>query len=424
MHDTEIKLIKFHQDQRRIYKNRSRFSVWRCGRRYGKTTAFESIASNWAAHGDKVGWFAPNYKLLLPSYKRAVKMLKPIIANASKTDALIELTTGGCIEFWTLDNEDAGRSRAYHHALIDEGSLVKKGLRDTWEQAIAPTLLDYQGDAIMAGTPKGIDDENYFYQACTNKKLGWTEFHAPTAANPMISREAIAKLPDEYPPLVYQQEYLAEFVNWAGAMFFSLQDILEDGLPVPYPIKTDTIYATLDSAVKTGSKNDGTAIVYWAYSRIPEPNIVILDWDIVQIEGSLLEVWLPSQLMRCQELADICGARYGSSGIHIEDKASGTILLQQGQRKNWPIHAIDSKFTAIGKEERAMSVSGYVHQKKVKISQYAYDKLTTYKEMTRNHFLIQFLGFKIGEKNDDSDDLLDAGTYGIYIGLNGSEAYT
>jgi phage terminase large subunit-like protein len=417
-----IHLQKFHADQSRIYKNRARFSVWRCGRRYGKTTALENIASNWGAHGDLTGWFSPTYKLLLPTYKRILQMVRPLVKSASKIDAIIELETGGAIEFWTLNDEDAGRSRKYHHVIIDEGSLVKRGLRDTWEQSIAPTLLDYGGDAIMAGTPKGVDDENFFYQACTNKKLGWKEFHAPTSANPMISREALAKLPSEVPPLVYQQEYLAEFVDWSGAMFFSLDAMLQDGEPVPYPEKIDTAYATLDSAIKTGSKNDGTGITFWGYCRFPTPHLIVLDWELIQIEGSLLEAWLPSQFARCEELAGICGARYGSQGIHIEDKASGIILIQQGVRRGWNVHAIDSKLTAVGKEERAVSISGHVHRGEVKISRYAYDKLTTYKEMTRNHFLTQVLGFKIGEK-DQADDLFDTFTYGVAIGLGDSEGF-
>ena len=205
-------------------------------------------------------------------------------------------------------------------------------------------------------------------------------------------------------------------------MFFSLDAMLENGSPVPYPEKIDAVYATLDSAIKTGSKNDGTGITFWGLTRFPAPRLIVLDWDLIQIEGSLLEAWLPSQFKRCDELAAVCGARFGSQGIHIEDKASGIILIQQGVRRGWNVHAIDGGLTAMGKEERAVSVSGYVHQGQVKISHRAYDKLTTYKEMTRNHFLTQVLGFKIGEK-DQADDLFDTFTYGVAIGLGDSEGF-
>ena len=422
MTDDTLRLTSFHAGQKKIYRERAQKTVWRCGRRFGKTTALETIAANWGAHGQLVGWFAPNYKLLLPSYKKILELVRPIVKSSSKIDALIELDTGGQIEFWTLGDENAGRSRKYHHAIIDEGSLVKRGLRNIWEQSIEPTLLDYDGDAIMAGTPKGLDDENFFYMACNEPALGWKEFHAPTSANPYISEDALAKKKLSVPPLVWQQEYLADFIDWSGKMFFSLDAMLENGSPVPYPEKIDAVYATLDSAIKTGSKNDGTGITFWGLTRFPAPRLIVLDWDLIQIEGSLLEAWLPSQFKRCDELAAVCGARFGSQGIHIEDKASGIILIQQGVRRGWNVHAIDSGLTAMGKEERAVSVSGYVHQGQVKLSHHAYDKLTTYKEMTRNHFLTQVLGFKIGEK-DQADDLFDTFTYGVAIGLGDSEGF-
>lgn len=419
--DLKIRLLPFHSEQKKIYRGRSRRDVIRCGRRFGKTTMLEQIAANDAAHGQRFGFFFPNYKLALPTYKSILRTLKPIVDNASKTDMIIETINGGQVEFWTLDNPDAGRSRKYHRVAIDEASLVKKGLQDTWEQAIEPTLLDYGGSAIMAGTPKGIDDDNYFYLSCTDKSLGWQEWHAPTSANPAINPEELEKIRANKPPLVVQQEYDAEFVNWGGTMFFSLKAMLDDeGRAFPFPAKCDTVYAVVDSAIKTGSENDGTAVTYFSFERFPEPRVIVLDWDIVQIEGASLEIWLPSVFARCEQLATLCGARFGATGVHIEDKASGIILLQQAIRKGLNVHPIDSLLTSLGKDERAMNISGYVYQGLVGLSVHAYDKMTEYKQMHRNHFLIQVLGFKIGLK-DQADDLLDTFCYGVTIALGNSE---
>ncbi len=102
--------------------------------------------------------------------------------------------------------------------------------------------------------------------------------------------------------------------------------------------------------------------------------LMILDWDIVQIQGALLETWLPSVFQRLEELMRLCRARRGSPGALIEDKDSGTILLQQALNRGMPAHAIESKLTAMGKDERAFSVSGYVHQGKVKYTEHAFNK--------------------------------------------------
>lgn len=59
------------------------------------------------------------------------------------------------------------------------------------------------------------------------------------------------------------------------------------------------------------------------------------------------------------------------------------------------------------------------------MSVYAYDKVTEYKGMTRNHLLSQVCSYRIGDKDaaKRSDDLLDTFTYGVIIGLNGAEGF-
>ncbi|MDN7744712.1 hypothetical protein QZM78_11710 [Burkholderia multivorans] len=420
-----VKLQELHAKQAEIGRafNESRRVVIRCGRRFGKTTLLERCASKWAYNGLKVGWFGPTYKLNLPTYKRILRTVQPVVFSKSKIDQVIELNSGGCIEFWTLQDEDAGRSRFYDRVIIDEGSLVPKGLRSIWEQAIAPTLLDRKGHAIMAGTPKGIDPENFFYEACTDKSLGWREFHAPTASNPMLDPEAVAKLKDEYPALVYQQEYLADFVDWNGAAFFSEESLLVDGEPVDYPTRCDQVFAVVDTALKDGLEHDGTAVTYFARNVITGTPLTILDWDVLQIEGALLESWLPTVAQRCEELAAQVGARQGSLGGWIEDKASGIVLLQQARRRSLPFHPIEEKLVDLGKEGRALSVSGYVHRGEVKISRYAHDKVTNYKGQTRNHLISQVCGFRLGTKTPHHMDLLDTFCYGVAIALGDSEGY-
>jgi phage terminase large subunit-like protein len=420
----QVKLQELHLDQVRIARafNEHPLVVLRCGRRWGKTTALERCAAKWAFNGLKVGWFGPTYKLNLPTYKRILRTVEPVVESKSKIDQLIELRRGGAVEFWTLQDEDAGRSRSYDRVIIDEASLVKVGLRETWEQAIRPTLLDRNGRAVMAGTPKGIDPDNFFYQACSDPSLGWVEFHAPTAANPTLDPAAVEALRGQYPPLVYQQEFLAQFVDWNGSAFFAESSLLVDGQPVNYPERCDQVYAVIDTALKDNTEHDGTAVTYFARNKYFGQPLTILDWEVLQIEGALLEDWLPGVIKRCEELAAQCQARQGSLGAWIEDKASGIVLIQQGRRAGLPVEAIDGDLTAMGKEGRALSVSGYVYRGMVKISRYAHDKVVNYKGQIRNHLISQVCGFRMGQK-DGPRDLLDTFTYGVAIGLGDSEGY-
>jgi Metallo-beta-lactamase superfamily len=75
---------------------------------------------------------------------------------------------------------------------------------------------------------------------------------------------------------------------------------------------------------------------FFGYDEHAPIPLVILDWDIDQIEGAVLESWLPSVFSRLEGLARLCGARMGSIGAFIEDKSAGMILLQQALRRGMP----------------------------------------------------------------------------------------
>jgi hypothetical protein len=212
-----------------------------------------------------------------------------------------------------------------------------------------------------------------------------------------------------------------------GASFFNIDDLLVDGQPVPMPDRCDSVGAIIDTAIKSGKQHDSTAVTYFSYNSLTKPKMtLILDWDLVQIEGAAQADWLPNVYVRLEELARYCGARRGVAGAFIEDKATGTVLIQQAanlraQGKHAPAYAIDSKLTALGKDERAISASPYVIAGGVKMTKEAFDKVTVHKGHSANHLITQVSDFRIGRKGDEADDLLDTFTYLVSI-THGSNA--
>jgi len=97
---------------------------------------------------------------------------------------------------------------------------------------------------------------------------------------------------------------------------------------------------------------------------------------------------------------------------------------QQALRRYMPARAIDSKPTAMGKDERAISVSGYVHRELVKYTDRAFEKTVIYKRRSRNHLLDQVESFRVGDRGSDrEDDLLETFCYGIAVALGNSEGF-
>lgn len=267
-------------------------------------------------------------------------------------------------------------------------------------------------------------------------ELPATNDNGAAADNPLGAYEAL--WPESYPRSVLDQIKAVQGIyDWEalyqqhprppGGSFFDEADFLDnEGQPFDPPQRCASVFAIIDSASKTGKTNDGTGVVYFSYDNsnvAGRPPLMFLDYDYVQIEGDLLINWLPNVFASLQGFAKQCGARAGSLGAFIEDKVSGTILIQAAQRRNWPAQAIDSKLTSVGKVERGISISGYVRQRKVGFTRQAFDRTLMYKGATRNHLLNQLLRFHVGTKDMVDDDLFDCGCYGIALALGNSGGF-
>lgn len=446
--ETQLSLGTLHSGQAEAYwaLTSSRFKALRCGRRFGKTDFAKIWIGQGLAQGWECAWFAPQHMTWAEVYPEMANTLRPILDTSSKASAVMRMKTGGRLDFWTMENGIAGRGRRYRRVVIDEAAFAKDGdnkvdgsAMDIWEKSIKPTLYDYGGEALVCSNSAGKNPDNFFYNICTDPQYGFQEYHATTMNNPVLPKLLVGEtleawkkrrerfiddLKKDNDPLVYQQEYLAEFVDWAGVAFFAREKLLDQGQPIPCPKHCDGVFAVIDTASKTGTENDATAVTFFASTRFGDFPLIILDWDITQIEGAMLETWLPDVFHRLEELARTCGARYGALGSWIEDKNSGTILLQQAARRNWTAHPIESKLTAMGKDERAISVSGYVYRGNVKYTDHAFNKTTVYKRKSRNHLAEQVESFRIGDKDKKlENDLLDTFCYGIAIALGNNEGF-
>ena len=219
--------MMFHPGQLTILRGAKRFNTVACGRRFGKTamgialtaTGFPACPKG-IAQGFDVGWMAPNYKLLDEAWrtaKRAYGELGMIVRTDAQQHRM-ELSTGGALDFWTLEDTDAGRGRKYGQVIIDEAAMARH-LETAWNAAIRPTLSDHQGGAWFLSTPKG---RNFFYTLSLqahSKPAEWAHHHAPTSANPFIKAEEIEAARQSLPERIFAQEYLAQFLEDGGGVF-------------------------------------------------------------------------------------------------------------------------------------------------------------------------------------------------------------
>ncbi len=280
MPDFKIRLPKLHPAQGLLRSEASRFNTACMGRRFGKTFAgLDLLIDPILIEGWPAAWMAPTYKLLDEVWREANRMLKPLVSRKDQQQKRLELVTGGVLDFWSLEDPDAGRGRKYKRVVVDEAAMARH-LQVAWEQSISPTLLDYQGDAWFLSTPKGIVGPGKFFKELFDRGVvgsgtydpEWKSWQMPTSMNPYINAAAIEKMRLELPELVFQQEVLAQFVDFGGTMV--KREWLRRG-QVPPGL---TNYGGVDLAISLKQTADYTAVVVLA--RDPSTG----RWWVVYVE--------------------------------------------------------------------------------------------------------------------------------------------
>lgn len=156
-------------------------------------------------------------------WRDLVNVLQPITKRKREDLHSLDLITGGSVECWSMDKPDVGRGRKYKRIVVDEAAHIAN-LHDSWQLVIRPTLTDYQGDAWMFSTPKGM---NYFKTLWDRGqdplRPTWASWQMPTSTNPYISAEEVEEARRDMHELAFAQEYLAQFVNFEGAVFRNVQ---------------------------------------------------------------------------------------------------------------------------------------------------------------------------------------------------------
>ena len=251
----QIKLNKPHEGQRSVLESDARFKVLMCGRRWGKSLISKNISITEALDGRITGYVTPTYALAKVFFDEIAEMLPSEVATANRSDLTFKFVTGGQIRFFTGERLDNFRGLRLHNVIIDEAAYIPD-LQQAWNNAIRPTLTDFQGKALFISTPRGKD---FFYQLYLKDSGDWKSFKYTTYDNPHIKKEEIDEARASLPKAAFEQEYLANPAENAANPFgidFIRQNIasISDAKPVCYGIDLAKSY---DYTVIIGIDSDG-----------------------------------------------------------------------------------------------------------------------------------------------------------------------
>lgn len=210
--------------QAQIAKDRHRFRVVNCGRRFGKTTLaiWEMFAKAVSKNDTRVAYIAPTYQqardICWVELKRVCATLTTSV-NESRLEIQVATQDGGTstISLRGWESIETLRGQRFDFIVIDEIASMRNYMVH-WQEVIRPTLTDTKGQVLFISTPKGF---NHFYELylMENKDTDYKSFHFTTFDNPNIPAEEIEKSRQEITEDRFAQEYLADFRKTEGLVY-------------------------------------------------------------------------------------------------------------------------------------------------------------------------------------------------------------
>lgn len=212
-----------HQAQDEIAKDRHRFRVLCCGRRWGKTTlAVEEIKGVALSKNARIAYIAPTYQQARDiAWQILIKELKPIIkkVNESRLELEVLNLNGGTslIQLKGWEAVETLRGQFFDFIVIDEVASMRN-FWVNWEEVISPTLTDRKGGVMFISTPKGF---NHFYDLFNveAKDSDFKSFHYKSHDNPFLPPEELERQQRALPEDRFAQEYLADFRKTEGLVY-------------------------------------------------------------------------------------------------------------------------------------------------------------------------------------------------------------
>jgi len=220
-----LTLPALHPAQLAIAKNTTRFKVLSCGRRWGKTRLAAACAIKRAIEGGQIMWVGPSYQIAEVGW-RSLEFLGRQIPGAKIVDRRLSIASGW-VQVRSADSEGGLRGEGLDLLIVDECAHIRN-FGAIWEQELRPALSDRKGGAMFISTPKGF---NHFADLFNMRENDWQSWQLPTSSNPYIDAAEIEAARKQIPALVFRQEYEAEFVQLAGAMFRREYFQYADSLP-------------------------------------------------------------------------------------------------------------------------------------------------------------------------------------------------
>ena len=207
-----------------IISSAAKYHVACVGRQFGKSMMAMNLALYWMINDGpvKVLWVSPVYSQTSKVQKELMQAIgaSGLVKNCNYSENYIALKNGSEIIFRSAEKYDNIRGMTVDYGILDEAAFMKE---DAWKEAIRPVFMVRGKKVLFISTPKG---KSWFYELFQlAKSEDYPQYQAYTGTSydtPYIALEEIEDAKRTLPPNVFEQEYLAKFIDSGGEVFSGL----------------------------------------------------------------------------------------------------------------------------------------------------------------------------------------------------------
>lgn len=233
------------------------------GRRWGKTTLEKAETLEEFGTKGLVWYIAPTFDMSRELMWEPLKAIVPrawLVREPNETRMEMDTIWGCRFACKSAEHPDRLRGRGPRKFLCDEFQDWKDGMR-TWEEVLLPSLLDNDGTAMIAGTPKSFNQLHKLFMKGQTGVKDWASWQFRTADAPHINKVLLAQWRAEMDPRSYRQEFEASFEAMAGRAYYAFSRmtdvrpvVLQSGIPVALSFDFNINPATVTIGQKVGQE--------------------------------------------------------------------------------------------------------------------------------------------------------------------------
>lgn len=222
-----------HKGQAEVIASNARDKTLCAGVRWGKSqTASYEVAKQLMLPNQRIWIVSLSYDMAKMVFNHLVDFLgnydKSLLRKVSfKPPQRLEIKEwNSWVECKSANEYDSLMGQELDLCVIDEASRIPG---EVWDRYLAARLSSRQGRSIAISTPFG--QNNWFYKRYVETKPA--SWHFRTIDNPYFKQEEWDRLKKITPKMIWQQEYEAEFLRDAAAVFRGIGNIVADTLRSP-----------------------------------------------------------------------------------------------------------------------------------------------------------------------------------------------